>query len=81
MKTLNLALSVTAVCGLLVSAAPRTVCDNGIVSNNGNGDVQRMANCVPIQVAQVSAKEKRDESNVIEPRGDGKSPSDHARTW
>lgn len=70
MKSLNLALTVTAVCGLLVSAAPTAVCENGLISSNGGA--QRMARCVLIQVSrgEESVNEKKDESNIIEPRGD-----------
>lgn len=73
MKSLNLALTVTAVCGLLVSAAPTAaVCEDGLISIEGGA--QRMARCVPIQAfRQVSVKEDNEEANIIEPRGGGKS--------
>ncbi|ELR09191.1 hypothetical protein VC83_05562 [Pseudogymnoascus destructans] len=67
MKSLNLALAVTAVCGFLVSAAPAAACEDGLVSNEGGS--QHVARCVPVQAfRQVSVKEDNEEANVIEPR-------------
>lgn len=71
MKSLNLALAATAVCGLLASAAPTTVCENGLISIEGGA--QRMVRCVPIQAFhQLAVKEDTEGANIIEPRG-GKS--------
>jgi hypothetical protein len=68
MKSFNLALTVTAVCGFLVSAAPAPVCGDGLVSIEGGS--QHVARCVPVQAfGQVSVKEDNEEANVIEPRG------------
>lgn len=73
MKSINLAVAVTAVCGLLVSAAPTAVCENGLISIEGGAE--RMARCVPVQAfRQVSVKENSEEANIIEPRGAGESP-------
>ncbi|OBT72389.1 hypothetical protein VF21_07497 [Pseudogymnoascus sp. 05NY08] len=75
MKSFNLALTVTAVCGFLVSAAPAAVCEDGLVPIEGGS--QHMARCVPIQAfRQVSVKEDNEEANVIEPRGGHKDDHD-----
>lgn len=68
MKTLNLALTVTAVCGFFVTAAPTASCEDGLISIEGGA--QRMARCVPVQAfRQLSVEENNDEANIIEPRG------------
>lgn len=73
MKSLNLALAVTAACGVFVSAAPAAVCDNDFASIEEGA--QRVARCVPIQAFhQLSVNEDNDDSNAIEPRGGGESP-------
>lgn len=72
MKSLNLALAVTAAYGAFVSAAPAVVCENGLVPIEEGA--QRVTRCVPFQAFhQLSVNEDNDDSNTIEPRG-GESP-------